>query len=94
MRQCLTEIHINITGRLNVTALILSTFFLLVVSTVFGFLCLGIKITRNKAKVDLDTIDRSSGGFLVTHGMVRDKTSGRLKPDSEYSELFYRSLAD
>lgn len=73
---------------------IFSGIILFLVSVIYGYVCLGIKVARNKKKVDLESIDRSVGGFLVTHGMVRDKTSGRLKPDDEYSELFYRSLTE
>ena len=51
-------------------------------------------VNHRKKKIDLATVDKDSGGFLVTHGMVMNERTGEIKPQSDYSELLYRSLSD
>ena len=53
-----------------------------------------VRVNHRKKKIDLATVDKDSGGFLVTHGMVMNERTGEIKPQSDYSELLYRSLSD
>jgi hypothetical protein len=53
-----------------------------------------VRVSYRKKKIDLATVDKDSGGFLVTHGMVMNERTGEIKPQSDYSELLYRSISD
>lgn len=53
-----------------------------------------LRVSNRKKKVDLSTVDKNSGGFLVTHGMVMNEETGDIVPQSDYSETLYRSLSD
>ena len=53
-----------------------------------------LRVSNRKKKVDLSTVDKNSGGFLVTHGMVMNEETGDIVSQSDYSETLYRSLSD
>lgn len=70
------------------------SFLFFLISLILFYAFVGLRIAHRRRKVDLKSIDREKGGFLVTHGMVTDNNGTEIESDSDYSESFYRSLAD
>jgi len=77
-----------------VVNLVVSGVALLLLSIALWVALDAVRVSHRKKKIDLATVDKDSGGFLVTHGMVMNKKTGEIQPQSDYSELLYRSLSD
>jgi len=74
--------------------IILINILLVFLGLALRFVYTGLKMAHRKRKIDVDAIRQSSSGFLVTHGMVVDLDGKNIRRDSDFSELYYRSLAD